>query len=602
MKNLKRIIKKYFSSFVYFYGYLKYRIFVILFLNILIGFLDGLGLTMFLPLLQMADGTSEATGENMGNMAFVVDGFNSLGIALTLPTALLILFVFFSLKGLISFFFSAYKVKVNLFFISSLRIKLTKLFTNYSFKAFVSSDFGHIQNSFTGEAGRVSGAYKQYSGCIQQLIMVLIYLGFVFLVDWKFAILVCLGGLLSNFFFRRMYRVTKEESRKLTRNNSRYQGLIIQYVNNFKYLKATGFLKNYAKKLIQGIRAVEKNNARIGILNARMSALREPFMIGIVCLAILFQILFLGGNMGAILLSLLFFYRALTALISFQSTYNNFLAVSGSLDNIVNFEKELKQYSEKDGTQKIKEIQQDIRVENVDFGYDFPDQILKNISLQIKKNQAVAFVGESGSGKTTLANLVSGLLKPSSGDIFIDGISFKNLNFESYHSRMGYISQEPVIFNDTIFNNVTLWSPKNEKTLARFQEALRKSAILEFVDSLNSKENTRLGNNGINLSGGQKQRISIARELYKEIDVLILDEATSALDSETEKEIQNHLDQLKGQYTLFIIAHRLSTVKNADIIYLMDNGKIIAQGNFDELTTTSERFRKMVELQELRSI
>lgn len=602
MKNLKRIIKKYFSSFVYFYGYLKYRIFVILFLNILIGFLDGLGLTMFLPLLQMADGTSEATGENMGNMAFVVEGFNSLGIALTLPTALLILFVFFSLKGLISFFFSAYKVKVNLFFISSLRIKLTKLFTNYSFKAFVSSDFGHIQNSFTGEAGRVSGAYKQYSGCIQQMIMVLIYLGFVFLVDWKFAILVCLGGLLSNFFFRRMYRVTKEESRKLTRNNSRYQGLIIQYVNNFKYLKATGFLKNYAKKLIQGIRAVEKNNARIGILNARMSALREPFMIGIVCLAILFQILFLGGNMGAILLSLLFFYRALTALISFQSTYNNFLAVSGSLDNIVNFEKELKQYSEKDGTQKIKKIQQDIRVENVDFGYDFPDQILKNISLQIKKNQAVAFVGESGSGKTTLANLVSGLLKPSSGDIFIDGISFKDLNFESYHSRMGYISQEPVIFNDTIFNNVTLWSPKNEKTLVRFQEALRKSAILEFVDSLSSKENTRLGNNGINLSGGQKQRISIARELYKEIDVLILDEATSALDSETEKEIQNHLDQLKGQYTLFIIAHRLSTVKNADIIYLMDNGKIIAQGNFDELTTTSERFRKMVELQELRSI
>lgn len=602
MKNLKRIIKKYFSSFVYFYGYLKYRIFVILFLNILIGFLDGLGLTMFLPLLQMADGTSEASGENMGNMAFVVEGFNSLGITLTLPTALLILFLFFSLKGLISFFFSAYKVKVNLFFISSLRIKLTKLFTNYSFKAFVSSDFGHIQNSFTGEAGRVSGAYKQYSGCIQQLIMVLIYLGFVFLVDWKFAILVCLGGLLSNFFFRKMYRVTKEESRKLTRNNSRYQGLIIQYVNNFKYLKATGFLKNYAKKLIQGIRAVEKNNARIGILNARMSALREPFMIGIVCLAILFQILFLGGNMGAILLSLLFFYRALTSLISFQSTYNNFLAVSGSLDNIVNFEKELKQYSEKDGTQKLKEIQQDIRVENVDFGYDFPDQILKNITLQIKKNQAVAFVGESGSGKTTLANLVSGLLKPSSGDIFIDGISFKELNFESYHSRMGYISQEPVIFNDTIFNNVTLWSPKNEKSLIRFQKALQKAAISEFVDSLNKKENTRLGNNGINLSGGQKQRISIARELYKEIDVLILDEATSALDSETEKEIQNHLDQLKGQYTLFIIAHRLSTVKNADIIYLMDNGKIIAQGDFDELTITSERFRKMVELQELKSI
>lgn len=602
MKNLKRIIKKYFSSFAYFYGYLRYRIFVILILNILIGLLDGLGLTMFLPLLQMADGTSEATGENMGNMAFIVEWFNTMGISLTLTTALLILFLFFSLKGLIAFFFSAYKVKVNLYFISSLRIKLTKLFTNYSFKAFVSSDFGHIQNSFTGEAGRVSGAYKQYSSCIQQLITVLIYLGFVFLVDWQFAILVCLGGLVSNIFFRRMYKVTKEESRKLTLNNSRYQGLIIQYVSNFKYLKATGFLKRYAKKLIAGIRAVEQNNAKIGILNARMSALREPFMIGIVCLAILFQIMVLGGNMGAILLSLLFFYRALTALISFQSTYNGFLAVSGSLDNMMSFEKEIKRNTEKDGKVKIEKLQNGIVINHIDFGYDFPNQILKDISLCISKNQSVAFVGESGSGKTTLANLVSGLLKPSKGDILIDGISYQKLNFESYQSRIGYISQEPVIFNDTIFNNVTMWSPKNEETMRRFQEAVSKAAIAEFIYTLTHKENTRLGNNGINLSGGQKQRVSIARELFKEIDILILDEATSALDSETEKEIQDNLDQLKGAYTLFTIAHRLSTVKNADIIYLMDKGQIIAQGSFEDLVLKSSRFRKMVELQELRTL
>lgn len=601
MKNVKKIIKKYFSSFAYFYGYLRYRVFVVLLLNILIGLLDGLGLTMFLPLLQMADGTSEATGENMGNMAFVVDGFNKMGISLTLPTALLILFLFFSFKGLISYFFSAYKVKVNLFFISSLRIKLTKLFSNFSFKAFAASDIGHIQNSFTGEAGRVSGAYKQYSSCIQQLITVLIYLSFVFLVDWQFAILVCLGGIISNFFFRRMYKVTKSESRKLTANNSKYQGLIIQYVSNFKYLKATGFLKKYAQKLINGIRAVERNNAKIGILNARMSALREPFMIGIVCVAILFQIMVLGGNMGAILLSLLFFYRALTALISFQSTYNGFLAVSGSLDNIMAFEKEIKRSSEKDGPTKIHKFRNEIIINQVDFGYDFPDQILKNVSLTISKNQSVAFVGESGSGKTTLANLISGLLKPSNGDILVDGISFQDLNFESYQSRIGYISQEPVIFNDTIFNNVTLWSPKNEETMDRFNKAIEKAAIAEFIYSLNNKENTGLGNNGINLSGGQKQRISIARELFKEIDILILDEATSALDSETEREIQENLDRLKGDYTLFTIAHRLSTVKNADVVFLMERGQIVAKGKFDDLILKSDRFKKMVELQELRT-
>src|SRR5690606_15650521 len=121
----------------------------------------------------------------------------------------------------------------------------------------------------------------------------------------------------------------------------------------------------------------------------------------------------------------------------------------------------------------------------------------------------------------------------------------------------------------------------------------------DFIEELELQANTLLGNNGINLSGGQKQRISRARELYKDIDILILDEATSALDSETEKEIQTNIDALKGQYTILIIAHRLSTIKNVDIIYLMDKGKIIGQGTFEQLAENSERFRKMVELQEI---
>jgi subfamily B ATP-binding cassette protein MsbA len=125
------------------------------------------------------------------------------------------------------------------------------------------------------------------------------------------------------------------------------------------------------------------------------------------------------------------------------------------------------------------------------------------------------------------------------------------------------------------------------------------ASIYDFVETLQGKEDALLGNNGINLSGGQRQRISIARELYKDVEILILDEATSALDSETENEIQQNIDALKGKYTVLIIAHRLATIKNADIIYLMDKGIITGQGNFEELTATSPRFKRMVELQEI---
>lgn len=568
-------------------------------MSILIGFLDGLGLTMFLPLLQMADSSSSVSGQGLGNLGFLVEGLKNLGIDLNIKSALLMLFVFFSLKGIIVYFTAMYKVRINQYFISTLRINLTNLFTKYSFKAFVTSDIGRIQNSFTGEISRVSGAYSNYSEYIQQFLMVLVYLGFVFMVDWKFALLICLGGLISNFFFSNLFKKTKEQSKELSKNNSDYQGLIIQYVTNFKYLKATGFLKNYGIKLINGIKQIERNNSEIGFLNARITALREPFMVGIVCLVILLQVTYLEGNLAAIMISLLFFYRALSALMAFQNKYNNFLAVSGSLDNMHSFELELKNSLESDGDHYFKDFSHSIEVEAVDFGYTEPDGILKKINLTVHKNQTIAFVGESGSGKTTLVNLISGLLKPSSGIVTIDGIDQKSLNISSFQSRIGYISQDPVMFNDTIFNNVTFWADATEQNKLRFSRAIEKAAISDFINNLEIKEHTVLGNNGINLSGGQKQRISIARELYKDIDILILDEATSALDSETESAIQQNIDQLKGDYTILIIAHRLATIKNVDKIYLMERGSIIDQGTFEELTLSSERFGKMVELQEI---
>src|SRR5699024_4890563 len=177
--------------------------------------------------------------------------------------------------------------------------------------------------------------------------------------------------------------------------------------------------------------------------------------------------------------------------------------------------------------------------------------ILEDVNLRIPKNRSVAFVGESGSGKTTLVNLVSGLLPEGEGEIVVDGTPLREIKKETYQSRIGYVSQDTVVFNDTVYNNVTFLAEPTKENLAKFERVIEKASLSVFLNELPEGKDTVLGNNGINLSGGQKQRISIARELFKEIDILILDEATSALDSETEKEIQDNLDQLKGEYTLF---------------------------------------------------
>jgi ABC-type multidrug transport system fused ATPase/permease subunit len=206
-------------------------------------------------------------------------------------------------------------------------------------------------------------------------------------------------------------------------------------------------------------------------------------------------------------------------------------------------------------------------------------------------------VGESGSGKTTVANMIAGLMLPDSGSVSFDNIPFKTMNLNAYRSKIGYISQESVIFNDTIYNNITFWAEPTQQNIQRFKKALKLASLHEYVESLPDKEQTNLGDNGILISGGQKQRISIARELFKECEILIFDEATSALDSETEKIIQENIEKLQGSYTMVLIAHRLSTIKGADIIYLMENGKISASGSFEAMMTTSSRFQRMVSLQ-----
>lgn len=277
--------------------------------------------------------------------------------------------------------------------------------------------------------------------------------------------------------------------------------------------------------------------------------------------------------------------------------------MSGSIVKFKEFIQHLKKHREKTGIQELLRFENRIEVIDLDYSVRTEDnnqlQILRNINLKISKNEIVAVVGESGSGKTTLVNLLAGLLIPSKGSVLIDGKDSLKINIMSYQNRIGYITQEPVIFDDTVYNNVTNWSEYNEVNIARFWEALTKAQIDSFVKELPLALNSRLGNNGINLSGGQRQRISIARELFKDIDILFMDEATSALDSETERVIQKSIDSLKGKYTIVMIAHRLSTIKNADTVIVMDKGEIESKGTYEDLLNTSVSFSKMVELQEL---
>lgn len=248
---------------------------------------------------------------------------------------------------------------------------------------------------------------------------------------------------------------------------------------------------------------------------------------------------------------------------------------------------------EKFGSTSVKKLNGDIKFDKVKFGYSKNKTIVNNLSFEVKPNEKVAFVGKSGAGKTTIFGLITKLYTIDSGKILLDGYNLYDLDESSIRDNMSIITQSPYIFNFSIKENLLL--AKEDASMKEIREACKLACIDDFIMSLPKKYNTMVGENGVILSGGQKQRLAIARALLMKTEIILFDEATSALDNETQSEIQKAIDNLKGEYTILIVAHRLSTVIDCDRIFVVDDGKILDSGSHKELLKKCEFYRNLYE-------
>ena len=389
-----------------------------------------------------------------------------------------------------------------------------------------------------------------------------------------------------------------EHGKKMRKENEKVTSFIAELVRGIRDIKvlnanksfldeAENRIKHSNKTSFEGLRSIRRYDLIIGGLHDILEF--SLIMFGIVLLK--------NGSLNAAGLIAIYTYRErLYNMFNFYTKLQEDIAElklsGGRVFEIIDgdsYEREVF------GNKVLKKAYGDFEFRHVKFGYKDKIPVLKDVSFKVEANTTVAFVGKSGAGKTTIFGLLSKLYEKDGGIITIDGINIDELDEDSLRGNMTIINQSPYIFNMSIYDNMKIVNPKATKK--QIKEACKLACLDDFIQELPKKYNTVVGEGGITLSGGQRQRLAIARALIQNTEIILFDEATSALDNETQKSIQEAINNMKGEYTILIIAHRFSTVVNSDKILYLEDGKIKGEGTHEELLKSCKGYKKLYELE-----
>lgn len=578
-KNLVAYIKL-------FSNYLGARMYLIFALSFFATFFEGIGFFLLAPLMQnleqsSAGNFSSGNDSSLGNISSYL---NNLGITDSPVGILALIACTFLLKAFFVFGSHSYYAKMRSKLVFDLKDLLFSNYCTMSYGYYVSRDTGYFTNVINTQIDQTLVAFKALVQVCVHILNAIIYITAALVVAWSFGLTAVCASIVLLYASRRINGYILKLSRLTAGESGNLSKLLIQALQYYKYLKISAqvpLLQNAVRKSIDNLSRYEFKRA---LAAAFTNSIQEPIAIFIILIIVICQVYYFKHPLAPIMVSILMLYRGLNSIMSVQSKWQGTLENIGSLE-VVHKELLAQRINKSlDGDLEIKSFSKSIRLANVSFSYSRSGKCeISDVDLEIKAKAITAIIGQSGSGKSTLVDLISLLLTPTRGEIYIDGILATKIYQASWGKQIGYVSQDIVIFNDSIANNICMHTGGvecNGDLMERVVEASREAHLLEFIQSLPDGFQTSVGDRGLLLSGGQRQRLSIARELFRKPSILILDEATSALDSESENAIQSSIDELKGKITVLIIAHRLSTIRNADAVIILDAGQVKEAGPF----------------------
>ena len=602
----------------YFFKILKFGLpykryaFLNIFFNILYALFSALAYVAMIPMMQILFGTTKKTYIQptfqgvVKIKSFLEDFFNykvtqyldqEIGTALLFVIGMIISLFF--LKNIFNY--------LAMFFITFLRNGVLKDIRNSLYKktttlpldffsekkkgdlmARISSDVLELQHSFLSILELI----------VRDPLTIIFSLTVMFSFSTKLTLFVLVFIPLSGGIISQIGKSLKRKSERVQNEQGEFLSIIEETLGGIKIIKAFNAQEKFMKKFASStLRFFNFSNK---LLNRQNLASPVSEFLGILVISVL---LWYGGSMvlvdqtlnGAIFLSYLgLAYNILTPAKGISKALYNIKKGDAAAQRVLDILEANDDMEDSNESINLKNLEKEIRFEKVYFSYG-KNIVLENFSLQIKKGRTIALVGPSGSGKTTVANLINRFYDIKEGQLKLDNIPINKIKKSTLYRLTGIVTQDSILFNDSISNNIALGNPKASKE--EIMEAAVVANASEFIEKLDQGYDTLIGEGGNMLSGGQKQRLSIARAVLKNPDILILDEATSALDTASEKLVQNALENLMKNRTSLVIAHRLSTIKKADLIVVLNQGKIIETGTHKELLKKDSAYKKLVQLQ-----
>jgi ATP-binding cassette, subfamily B, bacterial MsbA len=521
------------------------------------------------------------------------------GTEFALLLSVVLIITTFLLKNFFNYLASYHIMHLRNGVLKDMRVKLFEKIISLPIGFFSEKRKGDVMARMLGDVGEFQNSFFTVLELIVREPLTIIFtIITMFGISVKLTLFVFVFIPISGLIISRLGKNLKSQSQQAQAESGYFISILEESLGGMKVVKSYNSEGKFTEKFTNSINRLVKLSNSIGNKNNLASPLSE--FLGIVVIAVL---LWYGGNMvlvektleGVVFITYMgLAYNILTPAKAISKASYQVKMGMAAADRVLSILEEENQIDSKEDAVIKNTFDDSIELKNINFKYE-NDNVLKNFSIKVTKGKTVALVGQSGSGKSTIANLLTRFYDVQEGAICIDGIDIKDIHLQSLRGLLGLVTQDSILFNDTIKNNILLGKP--DASDAEIMEALKIANALEFVNDLEKGIETNIGDAGGKLSGGQKQRLSIARAVLKNPPIMILDEATSALDTESEKVVQIALENMMQNRTSIVIAHRLSTIQKADTIIVMKKGEIVEQGNHHELMQKNGTYFNLVTMQ-----